>query len=163
MRKATNPDLIFNIKIQSAFAIAHCQKCWHNLWGWRAWQATTDCQWKVFVCWVSKSCFTSESGSQVFFWEAYTVAVSKYALFIFSSWDTPSDINFIFFFFHHTPLQCCSSFQISLKSTVPCVKWPYEGILLCQFPDSSAPGSFESDFCGKNQLHNWLSAHPFKR
>lgn len=96
VREGANPDLISNIKIRSAFAITCCQKCWDNIWGWRAWQAMTGCQGKVFACWVSKSCFTSESGSQVFFWEAYTVAVSKYALFIFSSWDPPSDTNYFF-------------------------------------------------------------------
>lgn len=32
-------------------------------------------------------------------------------------------------FFCYTYLQCCSSFQMSLKSTVACVKWPHEGIL----------------------------------
>jgi len=58
------------------------------------------CQWKVFACRVSKSCFTSGSWSQVLFLEAYTVAVSKYAFFVFALWDLSScsDTDLILFF-----------------------------------------------------------------
>lgn len=154
MRKATKPDLIFNIKIQTAFSYRMLSD---NRWGRRAWQAVIGCEWKVFACWVSKSCFTSEYWSQVLFCEAYSVAVSKYALFVFVSWNLLSYLDTdLILFFATLIYNAVVHFRCHWKAQGFCDVATWRYFIHCCLPGSSAPASFELDFCRKSWFQNFL-------